>query len=166
MAYPRQFHHLHQTLAKLFWKMPESKYSRFHTSYKALSHSSINYFLLFSHSVMSNSLQPNGLQHSRLPCPSPSPKICPSSCPLHQWCHSVISSSDALFSSALNLSQHQGLFQWVRFFTSDKQNTGASASVSVLPRNIEDWFPSRLTGLIFFGEGKVHYLKCLWLFST
>ena len=119
----------------------------------------------FSRSVMSNSLQPNGLQHSRLPCPSPSPKICPSSCPFHQWCHSVISSSDALF-SALNLSQHQGLFQWVRFFTSDKQNTGASASVSVLPRNIEDWFPSRLTGLIFFGEGKVHCLKCLWLFST
>ena len=58
-------------------------------------------------------LQPHGLQHTRPPCPSPSPKVCPSSCPLHRWCHPVISSSDTFFSSALNLSQHQGLFQWI-----------------------------------------------------
>ena len=98
MAYPHQFHHLHQILAKLFWKMPESKYSRFHRSYKALSHSSINYFLLlFSHPVVSNSLQPQGLQHARSPCPSSPPEVCPSSCPLHQWWHPAISFSDTLF---------------------------------------------------------------------
>ena len=54
--------------------------------------------LLFSHPVMSASLRPHGLQHARLPCPSPSPKVCPSSCPLHQWCHPAILSCDALFS--------------------------------------------------------------------
>ena len=64
--------------------------------------------LLFSHPVVSDSLRPHGLQHARPPCPSPSPEVCPSSYPL---CHPAISSSDALFSSAVNLSQHQGLFQ-------------------------------------------------------
>ena len=67
--------------------------------------------VLFSHSVMSDSLQPNGLQHSRPLCPLPSPRVCPSSCPLHRSCHPAISTSDALFSSALKLSQHQVLFQ-------------------------------------------------------
>ena len=66
----------------------------------------------FSHSVVSNSLQPQGLQHARLPCPSPAPGACSNSCPLSQWCHRTISS---LYPSppAFNLSQHQGLFQWV-----------------------------------------------------
>ena len=67
----------------------------------------------FSHPVTSDSLQPRELQHSRPPCPSPSPRVYPSSCSLHQWCHPAISSSDALFSSPLNLPQHQRLFQWV-----------------------------------------------------
>ena len=69
--------------------------------------------LLFSCPVMSNSLWPNGLQHARPPCPSPSPEVCPSSCPLHWQSHPTISSSDALFSFCSHLSQHQGLFQWV-----------------------------------------------------
>ena len=70
--------------------------------------------LLFSHSVMSNSLQPHGLQHTRLPCPSPSPGACSNSCSLSQWCHLTISSSVSLASPpAFNLSQHQDLFQWV-----------------------------------------------------
>ena len=64
------------------------------------------------HQVMSNSLRPHGLQHARPPCPSPSLKVCPSSCPLNWWCHPTISSSVTLFLSAFNLSQHQGLFQW------------------------------------------------------
>ena len=74
--------------------------------------SSLYMLLLFSRPVVSNSLQPQGLQHVRPPRPSPSPEVCPSSCPLHQWCHPTISSSNAS-SPAFNLSQHQGLFQWV-----------------------------------------------------
>ena len=69
--------------------------------------------LLFSCSVVSNSLQPHGLQHDSLPCPSPFPRICSNSCPLSQWCHPTISFSVAPSPLALNLSQQQGLFQWV-----------------------------------------------------
>ena len=67
----------------------------------------------FSHWVLSNSLQPHGLQHTRLPCPSPTPGACSNSRPLSRWCHPTISSSVVSFSLTLNLSQHQGLFQWV-----------------------------------------------------
>ena len=67
----------------------------------------------FSHSVMSNSLWPQGLQHTRLPCPSPTPAACSNLCLLSQWCHPSISSSVPPSSPAFNLSQHQGLFQWV-----------------------------------------------------
>ena len=66
----------------------------------------------FSHSILSNSLQPRGLQHTRLPYPSPTPRACSNSCPSSQWCHQTISSSVVPF-SCLHLSQHQGLFQWV-----------------------------------------------------
>ena len=64
----------------------------------------------FSYSVVSDSLRPHGQQHSGPPCPSPTPRVYPNSCPLSQWCHPTISSSSP---SALNLSQHQGLFKWV-----------------------------------------------------
>ena len=67
----------------------------------------------FSRSVVSNSLQPHGLQHARLPCPSPTPGACSNSCPLRQWCHPTISSSVKPFSSCLWFFQHQGLFKWV-----------------------------------------------------
>ena len=66
-----------------------------------------------SHSVMSNSLRPHGLQHARPPCPSPTPRVYPNSCPLSQWCHPTISSSVIPFSSCLQYFQHQGLFKWV-----------------------------------------------------
>ena len=69
--------------------------------------------LLVSCLVMSNSSWPHGLQHARPPCPSPSPGVCSNSCPLSQWCYPTISSSAVAFSSCQNLSQHQGLFQWV-----------------------------------------------------
>ena len=72
--------------------------------------------LFFSHSVMSNSSWPHGLQHARSPCHSLSPGVCPSSCPLNQWYHPAIIFSVAFFSSAFNLSQHQDLFQWVVSF--------------------------------------------------
>ena len=86
------------------------------------------------------------MQHARPPCPLPSPRVCPSSCPLHRSCHPAISASNALFSSALNLSQYQARFQWVT--ASSDQNTGTSASTSVLPMRIHGWFPLTLIGLI------------------
>ena len=85
--------------------------------------------LLFSHPVMSDSFWPHRLQHARPPCPSPSPEIFPSSCPLHQWCHPVISSSDDLFSCPQSFPA-LGTFPMSQLFTSDEQNTGASASAS------------------------------------
>ena len=69
--------------------------------------------LLFCHYVVPDSLRPHGLQHSRLPCPPPSPKLFSNSCPLSRWCHPTISSSAVPFSFAFSLSQHQGLLQWV-----------------------------------------------------
>ena len=88
---------------------------------------------------MSSYLWPHGLQHIRLPRPSLSPRVCSNSCPL-SWCHHILSSPSP---PALSLSQHQGLFQWVN---SGSQSTGALASV--LPINIQSWFPLGLTGLI------------------
>ena len=88
---------------------------------------------------------PHRLQHTRLLCPSPSPEVCPRSCPLHRWCHPAISSSDALFCS--QFFPTSGTFPISQVFTSDDQNTGVSASASVLPTSLHDWFPLRLTGL-------------------
>ena len=102
----------------------------------------------FSHSVMSDSLQPQGLQHARLPCPSPTPRACSNSCPLSWWYHPTISSSVILFSSCLPSFPASGSFPNSQFFESGGQSIGASASASVLPMNIQDWFPLGLTGLI------------------
>ena len=105
-------------------------------------------YLLFSHPVMSNSLQPHGLQCTKPPCPSPSPEVCPTSCPLHPWCHPDISSSDTLFFYPQSFPA-SGSFLMSQLFSSDDQNTEASASASVLPISIQGWwFPSRLTCLI------------------
>ena len=102
----------------------------------------------FSHSVMSNSLWPHGLQHTRLPCLSPTPGACSNSCPLSQWCHPIISSSAIPFSSCLQSFPASGSFPVNQFFELGGQSIGASASASVLPINIQDWFPLSLTGLI------------------
>ena len=102
----------------------------------------------FSCSVMCNFLWPHGLQHARLPCPSPTPRAYSNSCPLSRWCHPTISSSVVPFSSCLQSFPASGSFQMSQFFTSGGQNIGVSASASVLPRNIQDWFPLGLTGLI------------------
>ena len=104
--------------------------------------------LLFSCPVVSDSLQPHGLQHTRPPSPSPSPTVCPSSCSLHQWCHPAISSSDTLLSFCPQSFPASGTFPMSRLFASGDQNTGASASASVLPMRFQGWFPLRLTGLI------------------
>ena len=100
-----------------------------------------------SRSVASDSLRHLGPQHTRPPCPSPSPGICPSSCPLHSWCHPAISFSD-VFSFCPQSFPALQTFPMSWLFTSDDQNIGASASASVFPMNIQGWFPLRLTGLI------------------
>ena len=105
--------------------------------------------LLFSCSVMSNSLWPHGLQHARLLCPSLSPGVCPNSCPLSQRCCLTISSSANPFSFCLQSFPASGSFPMSRFFTSGGPSIGASASTSVFPMNIQHWFPLGLTGLIF-----------------
>ena len=102
---------------------------------------------LFHHPVMSDSLR-TGLQHTWTPCPSPSPRICPNSCSLRRCCHPVISSSDALSSFGPQFFPASGTFPMSHLFTSDDKNTGASASASVLPVNIQVWFPLKWTGLI------------------
>ena len=106
------------------------------------------FLLLFSCSVMSDSLRPHGLQHTRLPCPSPSPRACSNPCPLSLWCHPTISSSVVPFSSHLQSFPASGSFPMSQLFSSGGQSTGASASASVLPMTIQDWFPLGLIGLI------------------
>ena len=102
----------------------------------------------FSCSVMSNSLQPHGLQNARLPCPSPTPRACSNSCPSSWWCHPTISSSVIPFSSCLQSFPASESFPMSQFFALGGQSIGVSASASVLPMNIQDWFPLGLTGLI------------------
>ena len=102
----------------------------------------------FSHSVMSDSLWPHGLQNTRLPCPSPTPRVYSNSRSLHWWCHTTISCSIIPFSSQLQSFPASGFFPMSQFFASDGQSTGVSVSASVLPMNIQDWFPLRLTSWI------------------
>ena len=90
---------------------------------------------------MSDSLQPCGLQHARPPCPSPTPKVYPNSCPLSQWCHPTISSSVVPFSSCFQSFPTSGSFYMSQFLASGGQGIGVSASTSVLPVSIWDWFP-------------------------
>ena len=97
---------------------------------------------------MSDSLQPHGLLHTRLPCPSLSPGVCSNSCPLCQWCHPTISSSVAPFSSHLQSFPASGSFPVSQLFASGGQSIGVSASASVLPINIQNSFPLAWTGLI------------------
>ena len=107
------------------------------------------YAIQFSCSVTSSSLQPHGLQHTRLPCPSPTPGVYSNSCPLSRWCHPAISSS-VIFSYCLQSFPASGSFPMSQFFASGGQNIGASASASVFPMNIQGWFPLGLTSLISF----------------
>ena len=96
---------------------------------------------------MSNSLQPHGLQHDRLPCLSLSPGVWSYLCPLSQWYYLSSSASTDLFSICLQSFPASGSFQMSWLFTSGGQNIGVSASASVLPMNIRGWFPWLLTGL-------------------
>ena len=100
----------------------------------------------FSRSVVSDSLRPHGLQHARLPCPSPTPGACSNSCSSSQWCHPTTLSSAVPFSSCLKPFPASGSFPKSQFFASGGQSIGVSAPV--LPMNIQDCFPLGLTGLI------------------
>ena len=102
----------------------------------------------FNCSVMSNILQPHGLQHVKLLCLSPAPEVCLNSCWSSQWCHPTISSFVITFSSCLQSLPTSGSFPRSQFFTSGGRSIGASALASVLPMNIQDWFPLGLTGWI------------------
>ena len=102
----------------------------------------------FSSSVVSNSLQPSGLQHNRLPCPSPTPGAYSNFYPLSRWCQPTISSSVIPFFSHLQSFAASGSFQMSQFFISGGQNIGVSASASVPLMNIQDWFPLGWTAFI------------------
>ena len=102
----------------------------------------------FSHSVVSDSLPPHEPQHARPPCPSPAPGVHPNPCPLSRWCHPTISSSVVPFSSCPQSFPASGSFAVSQFFTSGGQSIRVSASASVLPMNIQDWFPLGWTGWI------------------
>ena len=109
---------------------------------------SVLLLLSFSHSVVSDSLWPHGLQHTRPPCSSSSPRVCSNSCPLSQWCHPTISSSVIPFSSCLQSFPASESFPMSRLFASGGQSIRASASASVLPMNTQDWSPLGWTGLV------------------
>ena len=126
---------------------------------------------------MSNSLLPHGLQHTRLPRPSPTPGAYSNLCPLSRWCHPTISSSVIPFSSCLQSFPASGSFQMSQFFTSGGQSIGVSASASVLPVNIQDGFSLWWTGWIpFLSRGlsslfqhhssKVSILQCSAFFTV
>ena len=107
-----------------------------------------SFIFQFSHSVVSNSVWPHGLQHARPPCPSPTPRAYSNSHPLSQWCHPTISSSVVPFSSCLQSFPASGSFPMSQFYASGGQSIGASASASVLPMNIQDWSPLGWPGWI------------------
>ena len=102
-------------------------------------------YVQFSHSIVSDSLQPHELQHARTPCPSTTPQVYSNSCPSSRWCHPAISSSVIPF-SCLQSFPASGSFQMSHFFASSGQSIGVSASASVLPMNTQDWSP--LEGLV------------------
>ena len=110
-------------------------------------------------------LWPHGLQHARLPCPSPTPGACSNSCPSSQWCYPTISSSVVPFSSLLQYFPASRSFPMSQFFASDSQSIGASASASILPMSIHGWLPLGLTGLISLlskGLSRVFFSTTFW----
>ena len=115
------------------------------TSLKCFSHFSS---LQFIHSVVFDSLQPHEPQHTRPPCPSPTPGVHPNPCPSSRWCHPTISSSVVPFSSCPQSFPASRSFQMSQFFTWGGQTIGVSALTSVLPMNTQDWSPLGWTGWI------------------
>ena len=142
-SYPEPWDSRSADLIKLWWSSSEGSEQSQLCDIPIL-------LLLFSHSVMSNSLRPHGLLYARLLCPSLSPGVFSNSCPLSWWCHPTISSSVIPFFSCLQSFPASGSFPVNWLFASGGQSIGASASASVFAMNIQDWFPLGLTGLISF----------------
>ena len=129
--------------------MMEKVYLKTHSSIKTVEYSQKLFSSVqCSHSVMSNSFWPHGLQHARLPRPSSAPRACSNSYPLSRWCHSTISSSAVPFSSCPQSFPASGSFPMIQLFTSCGQSIRVSASASVLPMNTQDWSPLGWTGCI------------------
>ena len=116
--------------------------------YLAVVKSTSQHSVQISHSVVSDSLRPHGLQHARLPRPSLTPGVYSNSCPSSWWCHPTISSSAVPFSSCPQSFPATRSFPTHQFFTSGGQSIGTSASASVLPMNTQDWSPLGWTGWI------------------
>ena len=112
----------------------------------------------FSHSVVSDSLRPHGLQHARPPCPSPTPRVYSDSSPSSQWCHPTISSFVIPFPSCLQSFPASGSFQMSQFIASGDWSIGISASASVLPMNTQVWSPLEWTGWISLQGGTLKSL--------
>ena len=106
------------------------------------------YSAQFSRSIVSDSLRPHELQHTRPPCASPTPGVHPNSCPSSQWCHPAISSSVVPFSSCPQSLPASGSFPMSQLFAWGGQSIGVSASASVLPKNTQDWSPLGWAGWI------------------
>ena len=113
----------------------------------------------FSRSVVSDSLQPHELQHTRPPCPSPTPGVHPNSCSSSQWCHPAISSSVIPFSSCPQSLPASESFQMSQLFTWDAQSIGVLALASFLPMNTQDWSPLGWTGWILQSKGLSRVLQ-------
>ena len=128
-----------------------SKYSFHPWHFQALTKRIVIYnkcSVQFSRSVVSDSLRPHGLQHARLPCPSPTPGVYSNSYPVNEWCHPTISSSVIPSSVRLQSFPSSESFQMSQFFASGSQSIAVSASASIFPVNIQDWFPLRFTDWI------------------
>ena len=119
----------------------------------------ISLLVQFSGSVVSEFLRHHWLHHARLRCPSPSPRAYANSCLYSHWCHPTISSSVDPFSSCLQSFPAWESFPLNQFFTSGGKSTGVSASASVLPMNIQDWFTLKLTGLVSLKSNSVQFSR-------
>ena len=136
--------HLHSSVKSSWWKKNVDNNTLPGTGslYKLF------YTIEFSRSVVSNSLRPHESQHTRPPCPSPTPRVHPNSRALSRWCHPAISSSVVPFSSCPQSLPASGSFPMSQLFTWGGQSIGVSASASVLPKNTQDWSPLEWTGWI------------------
>ena len=124
----------------------------------------------FSHSVMSDSLRPHGLQRARLPCPSPTPGACLNSRPWSWWCHPTVSSSVVPFSSCPQSFPASGFFQMSQLFISGGQSTGVSALASFLPMNTQNWSPLGWTGwislfILMYSKIILKYVYCYFSYA-
>ena len=126
---------------QLFWCKSKGRDEKFRNNHKFMS-------VQFSRSVVSDSLRPHESQHTRPPCPSPTPRVYSNSCPSCRWCHPAISSSVVPFSSCPQSLPASGSFPMSQLFTSGGQSIVVSASASVLPGDTQDWSPLGWTGWI------------------